>query len=242
MVERNFLVLAALFVALWLGFNAFPQIDLIVSHWFYRSGEWMGAKEPFSALREIYYNGSLILALYLVVMSIVAFWRDTLVPKLYYRFFSVLILLGNFLIVNRFFKEYFGRARPYKTEEFGGSALFTPPPFAPVHQCDSNCSFVSGEASGAMIMILAFVALCGDHKWRKFWVWVAILPMAIMRVMAGKHFLSDVIMSMVLMAALYWLQLWVINKNSQDLQGSFRAFWLDFRNLFRRKQGNPHEP
>ncbi len=230
---RNaFFLTLLLFIALWVFFHYNPKIDLWLSSQFYQNGDWLGRKQPFEFLREFYYRGSLLFGLYIVIMMIVSFRRSMNVPKFFYRFFTYMALVANGIVVNQAFKSYFGRARPYKVEEFGGEALFTPAPFAPVHQCSDNCSFVSGEASGAMILILGMVALCGSKTSAKIWVWIFILPMAFMRVMAGKHFLSDVILGMTITALLYWLGLWIINRNSHELWSSPKAAWQDFLGLF----------
>ncbi len=234
MAGRYVIGLGILFLFLWRFFHVHPEVDLWASHLFYQNGVWLGQREPFAFLREVYYNGSLILAAYGVIMAIVSSRRETKISHYYYAFFAWLAVLCNAILVNRGFKDFFDRARPYHTTEFGGDHLFTPAPFAPVGQCDQNCSFISGEGSGAMLLILAFVALCGANQRAKIWVWILILPMAIMRVMAGKHFLSDVVLAMLFTAWFYWLQLWVTSKMPRDLWGSWDGAKQDFLGLFGR--------
>lgn len=115
-------------------------------------------------------------------------------------------LLGPGLIVNLIFKEHWGRARPREITAFGGEAHYSPP-FLMADQCASNCSFPSGHAAlGFWTLALALLA---PERWRP---WAVTLALAVgvgvggARIVLGAHFLSDTLVSGVLVISLnMWL-------------------------------------
>lgn len=102
------------------------------------------------------------------------------------------LFLGPLLITNWILKEFWGRARPFQTSEFGGTAEFSLPGSI-VDECARNCSFVSGEAAAAFWLLWLVPLL--PLAWR---VWGAIGVfgfasfVAGLRVAFGRHFFSDV--------------------------------------------------
>ncbi len=105
------------------------------------------------------------------------------------------LILGPGLVVNTFFKNMWGRPRPRSTEIFGGDLPFVGV-WNPTNYCDSNCSFVSGEASSAIwLMVLVFIA---PKAWRlPLATGIGVLAFALSanRVAFGGHFLSDTLLS-----------------------------------------------
>ena len=131
-----------------------------------------------------------------------------------YGFLLASLVLGPGLIANLLFKEHWGRARPRHLDLFGGDKSFSPPLLIS-DQCQSNCSFVSGDASLAFYYLaLAFVVptrarlpvLLGGLGFG--------VLIGIMRIIQGAHFLSDVIFAALFvglsLVGLYWalLQKW----------------------------------
>lgn len=117
---------------------------------------------------------------------------------------GLLFLLGSLavgpgLMINAFFKEVWGRPRPSETTLFGGSWTFFPA-WVPGGDCPTNCSFPSGEASGAAwLLALVFVV---PERWRKptlvaVLVWMVVISFN--RMAFGSHFLSDVLIGWCLM-------------------------------------------
>lgn len=108
--------------------------------------------------------------------------------------FSTLVI-GPGILVNGIFKAFWGRPRPIAIEEFGGEFPFVEA-WRISGYCDSNCSFVSGEASTAIWLIA--LALVVPLAWRSR-VAIVALVLAVMfslnRVAFGGHFLSDVLLS-----------------------------------------------
>jgi len=104
------------------------------------------------------------------------------------------LLIGPGLIVNMFFKDHFGRARPYQVVDFGGTKNFSRP-LVIANQCIKNCSFPSGHAATGFYLI-AIALLCQRRK--KLMVSMAILfgfLVGLGRMMQGGHFLSDIVFS-----------------------------------------------
>ena len=92
--------------------------------------------------------------------------------------------------------------------EFGGDYIFKPW-WDPRGTCDSNCSFVSGETSSAVWM--AAPALMLPAPWRYVGLATAALyaaTFAFIRLLAGGHFLSDVIFA----AIFTGLAMWVVHR------------------------------
>lgn len=108
------------------------------------------------------------------------------------------LALSTGFLVNMVLKQYWGRPRPFRVEELGGENTFVLPGTIS-DQCASNCSFVSGEASGAawIFTFLLFVP--------RGWRWPAGLAIGIytaffsgLRIAFGRHFLSDVVISVLI--------------------------------------------
>ena len=122
-------------------------------------------------------------------------------------FTTLLFLLGPGLLVNGILKEFWGRARPADIAEFGGEKLFTPP-LRIADQCATNCSFVSGEGAGATALAISAWVLTeriADPvlRWRIRAVVNTLAAVAVaLRVMTGRHFLSDTVFAVLFVAAL----------------------------------------
>lgn len=194
-----------------------PQIDLDVSAWFYdpKTGFWLAGLAWLESFRQLVWN----LSIMMFVLSLAGLgfaWAKKPLLSLGARdwgYVSALFLLGPVLLVNIILKQHWGRARPADITLFGGAHDFTPP-WQPTDQCATNCSFVSGEVSGAVVLAVAMVMLRpGLAPYLPVWglkIWTMLsltLPLAIMaqRVVTGRHFLSDTVF-----AALFMLTLAVV--------------------------------
>lgn len=181
------------FIAAAFFFLVFPEMDLWVSTWFYRPTEGFFLRDSLWA--RLFYKGSPILVniwmIILTAMVMLSFrqqYRRLRRPAL---FLLTVILLGPGLVVN-ILKDHWDRARPGHVVEFGGDRQFTPA-WVISDQCEDNCSFVSGHASGAFaLMALAWVVPLR----RRFWLVTGVLwgtHMGVVRILQGGHFLSDVV-------------------------------------------------
>jgi membrane-associated phospholipid phosphatase len=109
------------------------------------------------------------------------------------------------VLVNGLLKEGWSRPRPGSVTEFGGELRFMPW-WDPRGACDSNCSFVSGETSSAVWMTAP--AMLAPLPWRYAALGAAALygaGFAFIRLLAGGHFLSDVIFAAIFTGLVIWL-------------------------------------
>lgn len=198
-------------------FMGAPSVDLAISGLFWRAGAGFTViGNPFwEFLRHRIWDVSILLFL----GAFIAAWRSAQgarpvlgLPATVWGFVAALYLAGPILVVNLFLKAQSGRARPAYVQEFGGDRLFTPAgTFA--DQCASNCSFVSGEVSAAVVLGLALWLAAG--LWRgRFSAWVigylrvvaVVVPtfVIVQRVSSGRHFTSDAIFAALITLSLAW--------------------------------------
>lgn len=218
-------LLLALIVAAGLAFGFWPGLDLWISGRFFDgSGFPAEASALGQRLRLLFWDLGIALAILALVMLAVAALgrRPRRVPTNIWAFILGVYLLGPGLLVNGILKEHWGRARPAATTAFGGEWDFTPF-WQPGRQCLTNCSFTSGEAASAAALAIALFALM-PHVTRGWPGWARLgyaaaavtLPLAgaAQRLVAGRHFASDVVFSFLfvgLIAALLragWLGWW----------------------------------
>ena len=221
---------AALMALLLAIFGYFPQIDLAVSSWFY-DGQWFGRQGILWTIRNFYYDFSILVPVLLLVLLVLSFIKRTQVPRKVYGFFVALAIIAPIGLVNMVLKEYWGRARPSNVVEFGGDKLFTPAQIFPVDQCDHNCSFVSGEGSGCFMLLLLALTMFGGTAKRDVAICALILPMGFLRVVAGGHFLSDVLGSFLVVAFCFFALLKVMQMKPSELRVGWPAFWADVKSL-----------
>ena len=114
------------------------------------------------------------------------------------------IFLNLIVVVNVMLKNFWGRARPNDIQELGGNEFFTPW-YIPSNNCLTNCSFVSGDAAvGFSLIILYFLTK------NNFYFWIALfagLGLGFIRILEGGHFLSDVLMSGLIIFLLSFIQI-----------------------------------
>ncbi len=203
---------AAAIVGLSAYFLMFPDVDIAVSRLFYRpdAGFTLAGNGVLRGLRK---SSTVVMVLMLLGAAGRIVWRlnrgRTVRVRVRRLIFAVVALaVGPGLVVNLVFKDLWGRARPVQTDLFGGSGPFTPV-WAPSDACQTNCSFVSGEGSGAAWMVGAAMVLT-PVAWRP-WVLPVMsvygLALSMNRLAFGGHYLSDILLSWALtaavMAALY---------------------------------------
>lgn len=207
-------VLLGLIAASFLVFGLWPGLDLAVTGWFYtpETGFLLQGNWAAEAFRRAVWGASILLlsvALPALISGLLA-WRETCLG-LSTRLWGgvvVLYLLGPGLLVDRLLKHHWGRARPANVIEFGGTARFTPP-HEISGECARNCSFASGEVAGAAALSICLLVILWNLRSRlPEWLYrtslavTLILPVLIgfQRIAAGRHFLSDVILAVLLVA------------------------------------------
>ena len=187
------LLASGLIFALW------PGLDLVASGLFFAGGEFAGKSDiPVFTRKLLQYFPFVILAVLLAGFCCAAFLKRpglALLDRRAALFLCVAFVVTPGLIVNLGLKDHWGRPRPVHAEQFGGQNEFRAW-WQAGGPCERNCSFVSGEVS--MMATLAAPAMIAAPAIRAAALAaVAALTVAsaILRLVAGGHFLSDVVMS-----------------------------------------------
>jgi lipid A 4'-phosphatase len=201
-----------------LFFALYPQIDIVVSSFFYNNGFYL--KNSF--LAELFYYGLMWLSLATFVFLVVILIYQ-LYLKIDFKYLNkkaILFLLAFFIIApgivtNTVIKDHSGRDRPKDIIEFGGKMKFRPY-YDFNGNCDHNCSFVSGHAAGAFAF-LAF-ALVFRSKKIFYTVFSFAVLMGIVRIVQGGHFLSDVVFAFILNYFLLSIVYYVFYKKDMRIE------------------------
>ena len=131
--------------------------------------------------------------------------RPLLVPGRAVVFLISTLVLGPGLVVNVGLKDNWGRSRPIDVPQLGGSEHFTAW-WDPRGGCAKNCSFVTGDGSGAF-WTLAPAALA-PPAWRPLAYGAALAfgaTVGVFRMAFGAHFFSDVVFAGVFVFLIIWL-------------------------------------
>lgn len=177
----------------------FPEVDLIVSLWFFSPGDGFAlSRNP--CLQWLRQTSPWAMTAFMMIMLLHILHDRMNHPFEWHRArkpFYLLsgLALGPGLIVNGLLKAHWGRPRPNQIDVFGGDA---------VHQkvwvisdwCARNCSFVSGEASSSAWLVAA--ALVTPRRVRLAATATTLVyaaSLSLNRIAFGGHFLSDVVLA-----------------------------------------------
>lgn len=197
-------LLAYCLVATSFVFMVVPWIDLAVSGWFADAdGNFPLARDAtLVAIRDVNRLVPRILLPTLAVIVLVHVFSPRFGWLLQpHRALYVLgvYAIGSGLVVS-VLKEIVERARPEDTTAFGELAPYTIPwQFADA--CARNCSFPSGEGGSAAALMSCVMLAPASLRQPLFWSLVPVaITFSMLRVAFGKHFLSDVVVSWLLVA------------------------------------------
>ena len=193
--ELNYIIIIFIFIALFLTVGS--DLDVYISGFFYY-GNSQFALQSYDLLSKVVREGFLpLILIYVLILPIFAnFFRINII-FFNYKFKIKEILLIWFsqifvvlLFINLILKNFWGRVRPGEILDFGGVNPFTPW-YSFSSACNTNCSFVSGDASvGFSIVILYFITK------NIIFLYLSIfsgLLLGFVRIIAGGHFLSDIL-------------------------------------------------
>lgn len=192
-------------------FTAAPWLDLAASRVFFSDerGFWMAQERWLLDLREVLWIAC-VTPLWLALAALIGVAAGRLrcaVPARIWGFVVSIYLLGPCLLANVLLKGHWGRARPANILEFGGTAQFTPA-LLPAQECVRNCSFVSGEGSAAAALLISGLVLScyvrspSRRVLLRCTLWAIALTGMGLRVMMGRHFLSDTLFAGLFVAAI----------------------------------------
>tara|TARA_B100001175_G_scaffold33693_1_gene24540 strand:+ start:1069 stop:2394 length:1326 start_codon:yes stop_codon:yes gene_type:complete len=155
-------------------------------------------------LVSVFFRKILLPLLVVYVFILPSLSKKKIVQKIFFGYsFSVketlFILISGFIthivFVNILLKKMWGRTRPNDVLQFGGDGYFMPW-YKIGDSCVSNCSFVSGDASiGFGLVVFYFITK------NNIFIYLSVLlglGLGFVRIIAGGHFLSDVIFSQIL--------------------------------------------
>lgn len=206
-------------IAIALTLALFPQIDIAVSNLFYDPALGVFPYGDLPWIVNVSYVTSLGSAAF--VMACAGFWLWARLgwpmPKWFkcirisnrmMAYLFLVFLIGPLLIIGYGLKENWGRMRPHEVTQFGGEGTFTPY-YMPTGKCDTDCSFSSGHSSRGFYF-LALVIAAYRFGWRcRHAIFAGALAFgflaASLRVVEGKHFLSDVTLSAFIVGYLAWV-------------------------------------
>lgn len=208
-------VTAVIFVSMIVLFILAPSIDIAVSGAFFRAddGFYLANNEFLTTFRFAMWRLMLVfLCVSMMLMLIGLLLRRDIfgIRTQLWVMITALFILGPGVLVNLVLKSVSGRARPADVTLFGGDANFTPA-WLFSDQCVSNCSFVSGEGSGAAALVISGVLVLLELRSRlgDFWLRIGTTALVLLGVMAaaqrvatGRHFLSDTVFAILLIFGL----------------------------------------
>jgi lipid A 4'-phosphatase len=213
MNRTGLIVALAVAVAIGLVFGLAPELDLAFMRPFHdvdRGGNNFGLRiDPqVMFLRE----SSMWLVTALVAPAVAALAikvvlprRRMLIPGRAAVFLLATLALGPGVVTNVVLKEHWGRSRPIDVTPLSGADKFVAW-WDPRGACPSNCSFVSGDVSGAYWTMAP--AVLAPPPWRALAFGAAIAfgaGVSALRMAAGAHFFTDTVFAGVFMFLVIWL-------------------------------------
>src|SRR5579864_8490737 len=214
MNRTGLIITLALATVVGVVFGLFPQLDLMIS-------------APFHPIYDVNHN-TFALHLYprvqlardiglwvstvIIIPVVAALLLKLLLPRRRLLmsgraivFLISTLALGPGLLVNVGLKDHWGRPRPIDVAQFGGDQHFVAW-WDPRGDCPSNCSFVSGDVSGAFWTLAP--ATLAPPQWRAVAYGAALAlgtGMAALRIVAGAHFLTDTVFAGVFTFLIIWI-------------------------------------
>ncbi len=214
-MSRTGLIVALIIAAATgLVFGFYPELDLRVARYFYgfvdasRNVFSWRIYPPLMMARDAgLWIGTLLIApaVAVLLVKLILPKRKMLIPARATVFLIATMALAPGLLVNVLLKDHWDRPRPIDVTQFGGTDRFVAW-WDPRGACPNNCSFVSGDVAGAFWTIAP--AALAPPQWRGLAYGAALTlgtGMAAMRVMAGGHFVSDVVFAGIFTFLIIWI-------------------------------------
>ena len=214
MNRTGLIVALAIAAVVGLAFGLFPQLDLIIArplHDIVDAGNDAFALRLSPSLMLIR-NVGLWLTTLLILPALVALAIKLVFPKRKLLisgraivFLVATLALGPGLLVNVGLKDHWGRPRPIDVTQFGGDQHFVAW-WDPRGDCPGNCSFVSGDVSGAFWTLAPAALAPPQFRAAAYGAALALgAGMAVIRMLAGAHFFTDVVFAGVFTFLIIWI-------------------------------------
>jgi lipid A 4'-phosphatase len=204
-IDRGLALVIFLLFSSSIIFYFYPQADARFSQLFWLGDHFIFTKQGIgriftvylhSGMRWIFFTG-IIIYLLIVLYNKVTSGRDMrpALRKLAYVVLATALSAG--LVTNFILKDHWGRARPLQIEQFGGDKQLTPA-WEISNQCRKNCSFVGGDVSFAFCLLAPALLVTRRRKLAVIAVCLFGTIVALGRIAAGAHFLSDCVIGALL--------------------------------------------
>jgi lipid A 4'-phosphatase len=213
-MNRTGLVIAlAIAAAVGILFGAAPELELRLARpWFEISYLGYSFGLRFDPTVQMLRQSGIWLATILAAPAVIALvlklavpTRPLLINGRAIVFLLMTLALGPGVLVNVALKEHWGRPRPIDVAQFGGTETYVSW-WDPRGDCPKNCSFVSGDVAGSY-WTLAPAALA-PPAWRTLAYAGAVaagIAMSLLRILAGAHFITDVVFAGVFTFLIIWI-------------------------------------
>ena len=214
MNRTGLVVTLAIAIGAGLAFGLYPELDLRIARYFHafedsaHNAFAFRLYRPVMRARDIGVWISTLLvapAVAALVIKLILPRRKLLMSGRAMVFLIATMVLAPAMLVNVLLKDHWGRPRPIDVTQFGGSEHFVAW-WDPRGDCPGNCAFVSGDVAGAFWTVAP--AALAPPQWRVIAYGAALAlgtGMAVLRVMAGGHFPSDVIFAGVFTFLIVWI-------------------------------------
>ena len=197
-----FFIILSVLVLLAIFLTIGPSFDLFITSFFYKGNNQFFLQSYYTItvlFRDILLP---IILIYILVLPIAS--KLTLIKKIFFNysfllkdiiFIWIIFFINLIIVINLFFKTFWGRARPEDVLQLGGKFNFSPW-YQISDACASNCSFVSGDAAvGFSIIILSFVTKNIKYTYLSI-IFGSLL--GLIRIAEGGHFVSDIVFSAII--------------------------------------------
>lgn len=186
-----------------------PSLDLNASAELYRQQQgfvWADAEWAMVVRHTLYWIVRVLGAICVLIILAHVLQLKMHLPRL--RAVVMVLLafsLGPGLLVNAVLKDHWGRPRPQQIQQFKGHESYQKI-WVVSDACARNCSFTCGDAS-VVFAFWIFLAFIRNRWWRSL-IFVGVgafgLFIGLIRMAQGGHFLSDVLLSGVLVYLVVW--------------------------------------
>lgn len=191
--------LVTMTVAVSAVFLIYPQLDIYLASLFAdgKNGFPLNENSLLITIRFLYHVETAIFCFIAIWMLFYARFNKELTktPHQFWDMIIVSFIAGPLVLVNMILKSYWGRPRPAHITEFGGTSDFIPAYYIS-DQCQSNCSFVSGEgsaiATSGILLGITTWTVFPKHRRSIIAILAVISIIGIsLRYIKGRHFVSD---------------------------------------------------